>query len=180
MAVSGAGLESQLTLEPPSCAQAPDTTSGKSSLSCFPAEANVFSDFYRSKTMSQFVIERTLPGAGKMSDTEMQQISAKSNDVLHGMTAEGTPIQWLKSYVTGDKLYCVYNAPDANAIEEHAKRGGFPIDSVAQVARVIDPASALNLKAASSPASSGPTKAAPATSPTPSASASSSVVSAAT
>jgi hypothetical protein len=114
--------------------------------------------------MSQFVIERTIPGAGKMSDAEMQQISAKSNDVLHGMTAEGTPIQWLKSYVTGDKLYCVYNAPDAKAIQEHAKRGGFPIDSVAQVARVIDPASALNLKAtqgttprASSKAPSGAT-----------------------
>jgi hypothetical protein len=100
--------------------------------------------------MSQFVIERTIPGAGKMSDTQMQQISAKSNDVLHGMTDEGTPIEWVKSYVTGDKLYCVYNAPDAKAIEEHAKRGGFPVDSVAQVARVIDPSSALNLKATSS------------------------------
>jgi hypothetical protein len=92
--------------------------------------------------MPKFVIERTLPGAGKLSDKEMQQISAKSNDVLRGMTAEGTPIQWVESYVTGDKLYCVYNAPNEQAIREHAKRGGFPADSVAQVARVIDPTSA--------------------------------------
>jgi hypothetical protein len=90
----------------------------------------------------------------------MQQISEKSNDVLHGMTAEGTPIQWVKSYVTGNKLYCVYNAPDAKAIEEHAKRGGFPVDSVAQVARVIDPSSAVNLKGLSSGATpSAPSKA---------------------
>lgn len=118
--------------------------------------------------MPQFVIERTLPGAGKMSDTEMQQISAKSNDVLRGMTAQGTPIQWLHSYVTGDKLYCVYNAPDAKAVQEHAKRGGFPIDSVAQVARVIDPTTAHAPKPASSksasprPASSKPASSKPA------------------
>ncbi len=118
--------------------------------------------------MSQFVIERTLPGAGKMSDAEMQQISANSNDVLHGMTDEGTPIQWLKSYVTSDKLYCVYNAPDAKAIQEHAKRGGFPIDSVAQVARVIDPASALTLKAKSSTTPNAPSKAPPGATATPS------------
>ena len=91
--------------------------------------------------MPKFVIERTLPGAGKMSDKEMQQISAKSNHVVHSMTAEGTPIQWVESYVTGDKLYCVYNAPNEQAIREHAQRGGFPADSVAQVARVIDPTS---------------------------------------
>ena len=84
------------------------------------------------------------------------------------MTAEGTPIQWLKSYVTGDKLYCVYNAPDAKAIQEHAKRGGFPIDSVAQVARVIDPASALNLKATPSTTPRVPSKAPAGATATPS------------
>jgi hypothetical protein len=92
--------------------------------------------------MPKFVIERTVPGAGKLSDKDLQQMSAKSNDVLRGMTAEGTPIQWVESYVTGDKLYCVYNAPNAQAVREHAKRGGFPADSVAQVSRVIDPTSA--------------------------------------
>jgi hypothetical protein len=91
--------------------------------------------------MPKYVIERTLPGAGKMSDKEMQQISAKSNDVVHGMAAEGTPIQWVESYVTGDKLYCVYNAPSEQAIREHATRGGFPADTVARVARIIDPTS---------------------------------------
>ncbi len=108
--------------------------------------------------MSQFVIERTIPGAGKMSDAEMQQISAKSNDVLTGMTAQGTPIQWVKSYVTNDKLYCVYNAPNAGAVEEHARRGGFPVDSVAQVARVIDPSSALNLKGPPQASSTAPSE----------------------
>jgi hypothetical protein len=92
--------------------------------------------------MPEFVIERSLPGAGKMSDKEMQQLAAKSNDVLRGMTAEGTPIKWVQSYVTGDKLYCVYNAPNAQAIREHATRGGFPADSVSQVTRMIDPSSA--------------------------------------
>ncbi len=92
--------------------------------------------------MPKFVIERAVPGAGKLSDKELQQMSAKSNDVLRGMTSEGTPIQWVESYVTGDKLYCVYNAPNEQSVREHAKRGGFPADSVAQVTRVIDPTSA--------------------------------------
>jgi hypothetical protein len=92
--------------------------------------------------MPKFVIERTVPGAGKLSNKELQQMSATSNDVLRSMTAEGTPIQWVESYVTGDKLYCVYNAPNEQSVREHAKRGGFPADSVAQVARIIDPTSA--------------------------------------
>lgn len=91
--------------------------------------------------MPQYVIERNLPGAGKLSDKEIQSISAKSNSVLSGMNKEGTPIEWLHSYVTGDKIYCVYNAPDEQSVREHAKRGGFPANSVSAVSRVINPAS---------------------------------------
>lgn len=85
--------------------------------------------------MPQYVIERTLPGAGDLSDAEVQQIAAKSNEVLDGMPG----VQWQESYVTQDKLYCVYVAPDADAVREHASRGGFPADSVEQVRRRIDP-----------------------------------------
>ncbi len=85
--------------------------------------------------MPQFVIERTLPGAGDLSDEEVQGIAAKSNEVLDGMPG----VQWQESYVTQDKLYCVYVAPDAASVREHASRGGFPADSVEQVRRRIDP-----------------------------------------
>jgi hypothetical protein len=92
--------------------------------------------------MPQFVIERNLPGAAKLSDGEIQKISAKSNSVLHDMKAEGTAIKWDHSYVAGDKIYCVYDAPSEQAVRDHAKRGGFPADKVTPVARVISPASA--------------------------------------
>jgi len=92
--------------------------------------------------MPQYVIERNVPGAGKLSDSEIQKMSAKSNSVLREMTAEGTPIRWEHSYVAGDKLYCVYDAANEQAVREHARRGGFPADKVSQVARVINPASA--------------------------------------
>ena len=85
--------------------------------------------------MPQYVIERTLPGAGDLSDAQVQEIAAASNTVLDGMPA----VQWQESYVTQDKLYCVYVAPDAEAVREHARRGGFPADSVEQVRRRIDP-----------------------------------------
>ncbi len=85
--------------------------------------------------MPQYVIERTLPGAGDLSDEQVQGIAAKSNEVLDGMPG----VQWQESYVTQDKLYCVYVAPDADSVREHAKRGGFPADSVEQVRRRIDP-----------------------------------------
>lgn len=85
--------------------------------------------------MPQYVIERTLPGAGDLSDEHVQGIAAKSNEVLDGMPG----VQWQESYVTQDKLYCVYLAPDAESVREHAKRGGFPADSVEQVRRRIDP-----------------------------------------
>ena len=85
--------------------------------------------------MPQYVIERTLPGAGNLSDTEVEAIAATSNQVLEGMPG----VQWQESYVTQDKLYCVYVAPDPESVREHARRGGFPADSVEQVRRRIDP-----------------------------------------
>ncbi len=85
--------------------------------------------------MPQYVIERTLPGAGDLSDDQVRDVAAKSNEVLDGMPG----VQWQESYVTQNKLYCVYVAPDADAVREHAKRGGFPADSVEQVRRRIDP-----------------------------------------
>ena len=89
--------------------------------------------------MAKFVIEREIPGLGKLSDAELQTISRKSVEVLKGM---GPEIQWLHSYVTGDKLYCVYLAPDEASIREHAKRGGFPANRVSAVRRLIEPATA--------------------------------------
>ena len=86
--------------------------------------------------MPKYVIERTLPGAGKLSAEELQGISAKSNQVLADL---GPDIRWLQSYVTDDKIYCVYVAPDPDIIFEHAKCGGFPADSVTKVSAVIDP-----------------------------------------
>ncbi len=91
--------------------------------------------------MPQFVIERNLPGASKLSDAEVQGVAAKSNGILKDMTTEGTAIKWDHSYVAGDKIYCVYDAPTEQAVREHAKRGGFPADKVTPVARVITPAS---------------------------------------
>ena len=81
--------------------------------------------------MPKYVIEREIPGAGKLTDAELQAISKKSVGVLKEM---GPQIQWLESYVTGDKIYCVYLAPDEEAIREHARRGGFPADRVSVVA----------------------------------------------
>jgi hypothetical protein len=89
--------------------------------------------------MPKFVIEREIPGAGNLSDAELQAISRKSVDVLKGMGAE---IQWLHSYVTGDKIYCVYLATDEATVREHAKRGGFPANRVSAVRRLIDPTTA--------------------------------------
>jgi predicted Rdx family selenoprotein len=86
--------------------------------------------------MPKFVIERELPGASKLSSEELQGISAKSNSVIAGL---GPDIHWLESYVTDDKLFCVYIAPDEDIIYEHARCGGFPADKVLKVATVIDP-----------------------------------------
>jgi Protein of unknown function (DUF4242) len=89
--------------------------------------------------MPKFVIEREIPGAGKLSDAELQEISRKSLAVLKGL---GPEIQWLQSYVTGDKVYCVYLAPDENMIREHAKRMGIPANRISAVRRLIDPTTA--------------------------------------
>jgi hypothetical protein len=89
--------------------------------------------------MPEYVIERDIPGAGKMSDAELQKIARKSVGVLKDM---GPEIKWLHSYVAGDKIYCVYQAPDEEAIREHGRRGGFPVNRVTAVHRKIDPGTA--------------------------------------
>jgi hypothetical protein len=93
----------------------------------------------KENVMPKYVIERTLPGAGRLSAKELQQISAKSNGVLREL---GPDVQWIHSYVTGDKIYCVYNATNPEIVREHARRGGFPADSVSEVRTMIDPTSA--------------------------------------
>ena len=89
--------------------------------------------------MPQFVIEREIPGAGRLSGEELQAISQKSCGVLREL---GPQVQWVESYVTDDKVYCVYIAPDEAAVREHAERGGFPANSVSQIRRMIDPTTA--------------------------------------
>lgn len=89
--------------------------------------------------MPKYVIERDLPGAGKLSEADLQQISEKSCDVLRKL---GPEIQWQESYVTDDKIYCVYIAPNEELIRTHAQQGGFPITGIAPVRRVIDPTTA--------------------------------------
>ena len=89
--------------------------------------------------MPRFVIERDIPGAGNLTPAELHGISQKSCGVLRGM---GPQIQWVESYVTQDKVYCVYIAPDEAAVREHAKQGGFPANRVSEVKSVIDPTTA--------------------------------------
>jgi hypothetical protein len=89
--------------------------------------------------MPKFVIERELAGAGKLPPQELQAISRKSCGVLHSM---GPKIQWVQSYVTDDKIYCLYLAPDEETVRAHAQKGGFPANTVARVRSVIDPATA--------------------------------------
>lgn len=85
--------------------------------------------------MPKYVIERELPGAGSLTDDQIHGISQKSNEVLESMP----DVQWVQSYVTNDKIYCVYVAPDADRVRQHADSGGFPANSVSEVARIIDP-----------------------------------------
>ncbi|HWT02647.1 MAG TPA: DUF4242 domain-containing protein [Pyrinomonadaceae bacterium] len=89
--------------------------------------------------MPKYVIEREIPGAGDLTAEELRGISQKSCGVLQNM---GPQIQWVQSYVTGDKVYCVYIAPDAEMVREHAAQGGFPANSVSEVKSVIDPTTA--------------------------------------
>lgn len=89
--------------------------------------------------MPQFVIEREIPGAGALSDETLRELSLHSLDVLKAM---GPQIQWLHSYVTEDKVYCVYLAPDEDSIREHARKVGIPADRVSAVRRLLDPVNA--------------------------------------
>lgn len=92
-------------------------------------------------TMKTYVIERVIPGAGDLTAEQLKGISQTSCNVLNEM---GPKIEWLQSYVTGDKIYCVYKAESKELIEEHAKKGGFPANSINEVATVISPATAKN------------------------------------
>ncbi len=89
--------------------------------------------------MPKFVIEREIPGAGSLTPAQLQAISQKSCGVLKNL---GPAIQWVHSYITGDKIYCIYIAPNEEMIREHAAQGGFPANRVSQITAIIDPASA--------------------------------------
>ena len=86
--------------------------------------------------MPKYIVEREIPGAGQMSAAQIKGAATQSNAVLAKM---GPQIQWLESYVTGDKLYCVYIAPNEEMIREHAKQGGFPANKISRVTATIDP-----------------------------------------
>lgn len=89
--------------------------------------------------MPKFVIEREIPGAGSLTPAQLQAISQKSCGVLREM---GPEIQWVHSYVTGDKIYCIYIAPNEEMVREHASQGGFPANRVSEITTVIDPTTA--------------------------------------
>jgi hypothetical protein len=89
--------------------------------------------------MPKYIIERELPGAGNLGDSEVQGISQKSCQVLSNL---GPQIQWVESFVTDDKIYCVYIAPNKEMVAKHAQEGGFPANNISQVRRIIDPTSA--------------------------------------
>jgi len=89
--------------------------------------------------MPKYVIERDLPGAGKLTPDELRGVSQKSCNVLSKL---GPEIQWIHSYVTADKIYCIYRAPNEAMIREHAKQGGFPANQISEVSTIIEPTSA--------------------------------------
>jgi len=89
--------------------------------------------------MPKYVIERDIPGAGNLSPQELQSISQKSCSVLQNL---GPQIQWVHSYVTGDKVYCIYIAPSEDMIRSHAQQGGFPANRISEIKSVIDPTTA--------------------------------------
>jgi hypothetical protein len=89
--------------------------------------------------MPKYLIEREIPGAGKLSPKELQGISQKSCGVLKEL---GPAVQWVQSFVTGDKVYCVYIAPNEAAVRQHAERGGFPANRISKIETVIDPTTA--------------------------------------
>ena len=89
--------------------------------------------------MPKYVIEREIPGAGNMTAEQLKAVSQTSCGVLSKM---GPQIQWVQSYVTTDKIYCVYNAPNEEMVREHARQGGFPANSISKVSTIIDPTTA--------------------------------------
>ncbi len=89
--------------------------------------------------MPKYLIERDIPGAGKLSPAELQAVAQKSCGVLDAL---GPQIQWQQSYVTGDKVYCVYIAPNEDMVREHARQGGFPANRVSRITTIIDPTTA--------------------------------------
>jgi hypothetical protein len=93
------------------------------------------------QTLNRYVIERTIPGAGRLSSDELRAIAQKSNEVLAGMAPRA---QWVQSFVTDDAIYCVYLAEDEAAVRDHGNCGGFPVDAVYEVRAVIDPTTARN------------------------------------
>jgi Nickel responsive protein SCO4226-like len=93
----------------------------------------------KEEKMPKYVVEREISGAGKLTPDELKAISQKSCAVLRKM---GPEIQWLESYVTGDKIYCVYIAPETKTIREHAEQGGFPANRISEVTQMIDPTTA--------------------------------------
>jgi hypothetical protein len=102
-----------------------------------PAEAaQDAAGWWEDSEVPKYVVERTVPGAGRMDADELRGLAESSNKVLASMSED---IQWVQSYVAEDRLFCVYNAEGLEPIREHARRGGFPCDSVRQVAAIIDP-----------------------------------------
>lgn len=89
--------------------------------------------------MPQFIIERTIPGADTLTQTELADIAAKSNEVVEGLDA---PYRWVTTYVAGDKLYCIHETDSADTVHEHGRCGGFPIDSVTPIANEFGPTTA--------------------------------------
>lgn len=94
---------------------------------------------HKTAIMPKYVIEREIPGAGQLSGEQLKAISQTSCGVLSNM---GPQIQWVHSYVTGNKIYCIYIAPNEEMVREHAKQGGFPANSISEIATIIDPTTA--------------------------------------
>ena len=93
------------------------------------------------KSMKRYVIEREIPGASELSEAQLAEIAAKSNDVVASL---GVPYRWITRYVAGDKIYCVHEADDEEAIREHARRGGFPANAVTAIANEFGPHTAAS------------------------------------
>ena len=102
-------------------------------------KATISSSTKNNTEMKTYVIEREIPNAGDLTPEQLQAISKKSNEVLKLL---GSKIQWVQSYVTGNKIYCIYKAENAELIKEHANKGGFPANSISQVSSIISPATA--------------------------------------